>query len=244
MDENTLMKKAVSMIGRKFYKATLNETDYEVKPDEADINNGNLIGSATQQGTHAPVFDLDFPAYLLPSSSPGKFHLYLEKEISWESYLDILESMVNAGLLEPGWVDSGITNGAMLLRPPGVFKENVKSLNHVEKYEALKSRHEVTLCELKSIFLEWQKHKQSNLFIDEAAKSYIQSPSAKNGATLFLELFNIVDAMSTIIEREKDRLKYEQERTTRQRTYIQGLEKQITDMGEIPLTLEQMSHDA
>jgi hypothetical protein len=247
VDENALMKRAVSMVGRKFYKARLSESDYQVKPKETeDMNGANLIGSATHQGTHAPVFDFDFPAYLLPSSSPGKFHLYLEKEISWESYMDVLEAMVNAGLLEPGWVDSGINHGTLLLRPPGVVKENVKSLNHQENYATPKSLHKEQLYILKRTYEEWkadrlnvtkyQSHAIGSYYVaDKVTEDYLEKPSISRGVILFRELYGIISDLAEQIKREENRLKVEQERTVKCRAYNKRLLRQIKDLGETPV---------
>lgn len=82
----------------------------------------NLISSETENGSHAPCIDLDYPAYLVESSTPGHFHLYLEKEISWAKYINVLQAMADAGLIEEGFYRAARSRGATFLRRPGVTK--------------------------------------------------------------------------------------------------------------------------
>lgn len=63
----------------------------------------NLVGSLTKTGLHAPVLDLDYPARLVPSSTPGNFHLYLDVEIPWGKYALALWALSTAGLIERGF---------------------------------------------------------------------------------------------------------------------------------------------
>src|SRR5690348_415165 len=73
----------------------------EVVPEEE----ANLVGSLTTRGTHMPVLDIDrIPVRLVESSTPGNYHLYIDKEMPWETYLDLLWALVDAGILERGWV--------------------------------------------------------------------------------------------------------------------------------------------
>lgn len=75
----------------------------EVAPDE-----GNLISSLTTTGHHAPVLDIDVPARLVPSSTPGHHHLYIDVECSWEDYEVLLRAMERCGILEAGYVSASI----------------------------------------------------------------------------------------------------------------------------------------
>lgn len=79
-----------------------------------------LVGSAVCGSTfrHLPLFDIDYDAELIPSSTPGHFHLYLNKPISWTSYVKVLEAMRDAGLIETGYADNMIRRGEAFLRVP------------------------------------------------------------------------------------------------------------------------------
>lgn len=63
----------------------------------------NLISSLTVDGLHAPAIDLDFPCRLVPSSTSGHYHLYLDRTMSWRQYKRLLRAMLKAGLIEPGF---------------------------------------------------------------------------------------------------------------------------------------------
>lgn len=87
---------------------------------EADAN---LVGSQTDHaGIHMPVLDLDFPARLEPSSTPGHFHLYLDVPLDWNEYTDMLTSLQRVGVLEDGFVGASLAKGGTFVRKPGVLK--------------------------------------------------------------------------------------------------------------------------
>jgi hypothetical protein len=96
-------------------------------PDRAittDTAEGNVITSLVA-GTnrHKPVLDLDLPAKLLPSSTPGHFHLFIDKEMSWETYEQLLRALADAGLIEPGYVSASQSRGYTAVRLPWIRKK-------------------------------------------------------------------------------------------------------------------------
>ena len=60
--------------------------------------------------THLPVIDLDFPVGIR-ESSPGRYHLYLQRETSWEDFLSVLQAMADVGWVEPGYVHASMEGG-------------------------------------------------------------------------------------------------------------------------------------
>jgi len=82
----------------------------------------NLVGSLTDEGKHMPLLDIDYDAQLLPSSTPGHFHLYLNKGVDWDKYQKVLIAMGEAGLIQKGFMDWSLKRGQSFLRPPGVMK--------------------------------------------------------------------------------------------------------------------------
>lgn len=82
----------------------------------------NLISSLTEQGTHAPALDIDFPIHAVPSSTPGHFHLYFEKEMSWSDYEKLLRVMAEVGLIEQGFYQQAMKFKQTYLRLPYVKK--------------------------------------------------------------------------------------------------------------------------
>ena len=97
----------------------MNSTSFNCPAEQA-----NLISSLCQTGKHAPVLDIDFPATLVPSSTEGHFHLYLDKEITWDKYVVLLKALQEAGICEEGFVRQSIRRGMSFLRRPEVKKEN------------------------------------------------------------------------------------------------------------------------
>ena len=90
----------------------------EVPEEEA-----TLVASTTQRNTHAPAIDLDVPAFLVPSSTPGHSHLYIDVEMSWWKYRVLLWVLKFTGIIEPGYYRASIHRKASFLRRPGVMKE-------------------------------------------------------------------------------------------------------------------------
>ena len=71
---------------------------------------------------HRPVLDLDFPAVVVPSSTAGHGHLYLDKVLTWSQYVKLLEVLAEVGILEPGYVSASIAREFTSVRLPWVRK--------------------------------------------------------------------------------------------------------------------------
>lgn len=67
--------------------------------------NGNWRASAASHLGHAhiPLFDLDIPASLTGSKTPGHYHLEIHALVTWRAYRRILKAMMKAGLIERSW---------------------------------------------------------------------------------------------------------------------------------------------
>jgi hypothetical protein len=99
-------------------------------PDDKEIReirdkeDANLIGSyieipgmepGADESIHMPTLDIDFPCHLRESETPGHFHLLIDKPMPWHRYKALLAAMVDAGLLEEGYVNASIQRGATFL---------------------------------------------------------------------------------------------------------------------------------
>lgn len=82
-----------------------------------------LVSSLCRDGLHAPVLDIDFPAQLVPSSTEGHFHLYLDKKMDWKSYKKLLKALYKAGIIEKEYYKAMKRRGSTMVRLPGVAKE-------------------------------------------------------------------------------------------------------------------------
>lgn len=117
----------VTMCGRKTYFQPDLDTnlDYSSKADriiETDLDRANLVSSELPNGLHAPVLDIDFGAHLIPSSTPGKYHLYLDKQIPWADYRDLLDAFYRVGMIEKGWYENAIRDKRTYVRLPHIHK--------------------------------------------------------------------------------------------------------------------------
>ncbi len=84
----------------------------------------NLLSSLCEDGLHRPVLDFDIPARLIPSSTPGHTHLYIDLPVgcSWESYERLLLAMRDCGILQPGYVNASTRRECTHVRPEWVKK--------------------------------------------------------------------------------------------------------------------------
>jgi hypothetical protein len=105
------------------------------RPSEtADLDQANLITSRVagqiEDGfldllggpNHKVVLDIDLPARLLPSSTPGHHHLFIDKAIPWDDYVNLLEALAACGLVERGYVYASKERGYTCVRLPWVKK--------------------------------------------------------------------------------------------------------------------------
>lgn len=79
-----------------------------------------LLGMELQM--HRPVLDIDFPAALVRSSTPGHSHLYLDLLMAWPKYLALLEALADAGIIEKGYLEASRQRGYSAARLPWIIK--------------------------------------------------------------------------------------------------------------------------
>lgn len=110
------------------HKQRVKSPKYEDNPtssgytgDATDVPDGeaaNLISSKLedQPGMHGFCIDIDLPCLLVESRTPGHYHLYIDRVLSWDEYVPLLKALSAAKIVEPGYVDASIANGATQLR--------------------------------------------------------------------------------------------------------------------------------
>jgi hypothetical protein len=100
----------------------------QVHPDERPVEllgEANAITSMVARSGgewHRPLLDLDIPASLVPSSTPGHSHLYIAQTISWDQMAGLLRAFGHAGLIAPASVRLAMEQGYTALRLPWVHK--------------------------------------------------------------------------------------------------------------------------
>lgn len=92
--------------------------------DTSDADDAQVTTSMVEMraNVHRPVLDIDVPAQLIPSSTPGHFHLYLDVEVEHEAYMGLLDALATVGILEPGYVSASKERGYTAVRLPWVKK--------------------------------------------------------------------------------------------------------------------------
>lgn len=98
-----------------------NPTSTGYTGDATDVPEGevpNLISSKLedQPGMHGFCVDIDLPCLLVESRTPGHYHLYIDRALSWDEYVPLLRALGEAKIIEPGYVKASINNGATQLR--------------------------------------------------------------------------------------------------------------------------------
>lgn len=85
---------------------------------EADVVSSEVVGT----DHHTVMLDLDVPAVLVPSSTPGHSHLYVDVAMPWRQYRRFLKAAYRAGLIEEGYYQASISRKGTHLRLPWVTK--------------------------------------------------------------------------------------------------------------------------
>ena len=96
---------------------------YSRVPDlEESLDKATLIASKTKKGKHRPLLDLDMKVAVIPSSTPGHGHLYIDKELTWTQYKKLLKVLAELDIIEKGYRGASIARGYTALRLPWVKK--------------------------------------------------------------------------------------------------------------------------
>lgn len=121
-----------------FYVTDWGNNDSQTKSDnrpgdrhevKTGMNNANVVTSlhsadSTRAGRHALVLDIDHPTWLVPSTTPGHFHLYVDvpSGIETSDYEAILNALAVGGVIEWGYAGASKARGFTSVRLPWVEK--------------------------------------------------------------------------------------------------------------------------
>lgn len=72
---------------------------------------------------HRPVLDIDLPVKVVPSSTPGHSHVFIDAPMTWATYSRLLEALADAGLVERGYVSASQARGYTSVRLPHVKRD-------------------------------------------------------------------------------------------------------------------------
>ncbi len=116
--------------GRKYYKVPKldssgdsPEQDERVECSKAEANLISSESTLLDEGNwHYPVIDLDIPCRLVPSSTEGHFHLYIDHAVPKDEYIKMLRAMADAGVVQEFYAKAAEMRGATFVRPEWVKK--------------------------------------------------------------------------------------------------------------------------
>lgn len=114
------------MLKRREYLVNLFDTDdpLNTKRKEVKSGKGNLYSSQLQgQEYHCPTLDIDLECELHESTTPGHFHLYIDKPMRWDRYKDLLDVLYDLDIIQQGFYEMSLERKATFLRKPGVKKQ-------------------------------------------------------------------------------------------------------------------------
>lgn len=96
----------------------------EVDPWVSDYDSANCVisKSSHEEDVHYPVIDIDVPIRVVPSSTEGHSHLYIDQPMDASSMWNILEALVEAGVVEDGYYRASKDRGFTCVRLPWVKK--------------------------------------------------------------------------------------------------------------------------
>jgi hypothetical protein len=106
------------------------ETNYDadrVLPTAMWLHGADLISSEvrTEFGAdiyHKVLIDLDVPAMLVPSSTEGHSHLYIDVQAPWPKIEALLQALVDIGAVEQGYMNASVERKGTRLRVPWLNK--------------------------------------------------------------------------------------------------------------------------
>lgn len=98
----------------------------EEREPAVSIADANVSTSIREdaEGCHALLLDLDLPAWLVPSSTEGHSHLYVDVKIPTPTYFALLDALADAGVIQRGYANSSKHRGGTALRLPWIKKDD------------------------------------------------------------------------------------------------------------------------
>lgn len=124
-DEDNFCRLARGLRAVKAKFGTRYKQNNEILVDDIPLKEANLLTSRHQfgrdkcdKGMHRVVIDIDYDAALIPSSSPDHYHLILDRVLPWHQYVELLNALAKAGIIEKGYAEASINRGYTAIRPP------------------------------------------------------------------------------------------------------------------------------
>lgn len=120
-----------------FRRAHLINDNYKEHKEYQEVGchpaDANIITSRTFDDMHVIQLDLDIEHYYVPSTTPGHGHLFINKELSWAKYANLLNVLADLEIIQNGYRDCSLKRGYSALRVPGLDKNDPKHNKGVKK---------------------------------------------------------------------------------------------------------------
>lgn len=113
----------------EFGKGSSGDVEFGKNPiTKAPLTDANVVTSRVkrfddEEPNHQVVLDIDMDAALIPSSTPGHYHLMIDKMLPWEDYHYLLKALASVGIIQKGYYESSKIRKASVIRTPWTKKE-------------------------------------------------------------------------------------------------------------------------
>lgn len=95
-----------------------------VELDKAQTWSSELVDAeGNRTGYHTVMLDIDHPVRLVPSTTEGHYHLYIDVPVREAEYFEVLRHLALAGVIETGYYEASLARGGTHLRLPWVRKD-------------------------------------------------------------------------------------------------------------------------
>lgn len=105
------------------YDGPKEDRELVTDPSQADVMSSEIGPGGIRNPMHSVMLDIDLPAVLVPSSTEGHCHLYIDKLVHWKDYKRLLKALMLTGVIELGFYRAAKRRKATFLRLPHVKKE-------------------------------------------------------------------------------------------------------------------------
>lgn len=99
-------------------------SDLPAPLEDADVVSSVLRDPVNGKDRHIVTLDIDYPAYVVESSTPGHFHVYLDVPggLPEDDYMQLLDLLGKLGIIEQGYANVSQWRRRTDLRLPWVSK--------------------------------------------------------------------------------------------------------------------------
>lgn len=100
------------------------ESHRQADLEQAHTWSSELVDAeGNRTGYHTVMLDIDHPVRVLPSSTQGHYHLYIDVPVGDTEYFTLLDALSLAGIVEEGYVQASKVRAGTHLRLPWIGKE-------------------------------------------------------------------------------------------------------------------------